>query len=544
MFKKAKANKEVERVQNRRRKEPKQKVEKETKQKAKKEKRTKNVKKSKTRFLKEEVKPLQDVSISTPDAPSDEEPTPSVNETDPSVENDSDQEQENVKPKTKKCFEEQSQVLPDEAKNKDNKATPEQQDDEKVVKGRAQRLLFGKTKLPSLGQAVANPDGGTSEIDASEGLRLIHPKKRASPFFKMNDWIQKKMTQKPNFRKRISSLTKAVGITHWLRTIKQKQSSRRSGGHVVSHRMTMRVACKTSLARKQKQSLLDEKDTANPQDEEATEDTLTDSNKELDAKYAVVLPRVKKLAKAKTTEAQQPVPYASDSPGGDSTPKARPPKPGAKLVLPSKPDLSLLKSGRNPLLEKLRSDEDVDQSVRTFHDDSTKNRGTSGTRSKHQDGVSVLQAARENLKPSQIKMPVGLLGTGLGRPKGVRVEAEVAEQTQISQSFANEDTSLAVSGVPGLYEEEADREVALLMGGNGLTTITQPEFHWTGNYQMTGDPQVCICLFKYVIICSDYLMLQKHIALINSFGAADLASGREFASPSDGRKANKMDGLR
>ncbi|XP_015251657.1 PREDICTED: uncharacterized protein LOC107098459 [Cyprinodon variegatus] len=305
----------------------------------------------------------------------------------------------------------------------------------------------------------------------------------------MNDWIQKKMTQKPNFRKRISSLTKAVGITHWLRTIKQKQSSRRSGGHVVSHRMTMRVACKTSLARKQKQSLLDQKDTANPQDEKATEDTLTDSNKELDAKYAVVLPRVKKLAKAKTTEAQQPVSYASDSPAGDSTPKARPPKPGAKLVLPSKPDLSLLKSGRNPLLEKLRSDEDVDQSARTFHDDSTKNRGTSGTRSKHQDGVSVLQAARENLKPSQIKMPVGLLGTGLGRPKGVRVEAEVAEQTQISQSFANEDTSLAVSGVPGLYEEEADREVALLMGGNGLTTITQPEFHWTGNYQMTGDPQ-------------------------------------------------------
>ncbi|XP_028332746.1 unconventional myosin-XV [Gouania willdenowi] len=43
--------------------------------------------------------------------------------------------------------------------------------------------------------------------------------------------------------------------------------------------------------------------------------------------------------------------------------------------------------------------------------------------------------------------------------------------------------------VRSLYEEDADREVAQLMGEGGMYTISQPGVHWTGNQRMSADPQ-------------------------------------------------------
>ncbi|XP_032429728.1 uncharacterized protein LOC116726891 isoform X2 [Xiphophorus hellerii] len=503
MFKKVKTNKEAEREKKQKRKAVKQTVEKETKQRTKEEKKNTNLLKNKPCSLTEAVQPLKDPSISSIDAPHKElmlKITGTINERVPSVKNDLDQEQEIHKPKMNKGTEDQSKIII-KAKNEDTKVILEQQDDETVVKGRAQSLLFDKTEMASLGhntrKAVINSDEET-EWDVSEGLHLITPRKRVTHFFKMTDWIQKKMPQKINLRKKISALTKAVGITSWLRTLKQKQSSSRSRDQVFRHRVAMRIVCKTRVASQKNKSSAEDKlkkEKARPRETngDATEEITMVSNKELDAKYAVVLPRVKKLTKAKTAETHKTVPSMSNSSGGHITCKAKPPKPGAKLVLPSKPDLSLLKSMKKSLSENLLSDEDVEKRGSKFLNNSEElsieKNITSRAMLENQDGVSVLRGARDKLKPSQ--MSVGMLGNGLTQPKCVHTDVEVADHTQrsVSQCSSNEVTSFAKTGVCSLYEEEADQEVALLMGGNGLNTIAQPKFHWTGNNQMSGDAQ-------------------------------------------------------
>ncbi|XP_014830936.1 PREDICTED: uncharacterized protein LOC106909139 [Poecilia mexicana] len=509
MFKKVKTNKEAEREKKQKRKAVKQTVEQEPKQKTKEEKGNMNLLKNKPCSLTEAVQPRKDLSISSINAPHKElmlkitdksKDLKIINERVPSVKNDLDQEQEKHKPKMNKGSEDQSKIIYIKAKNEDTKAILEQQDDETVVKGRAQSLLFDKTEMASLGhnmrKAVINSDEETLQWDVGEGLYLIPPRKRLTPFFKMTDWIQKKMPQKINLRK-ISALTKAVGITSWLQTLKQKQSSSRSGDQVFRHRVAKRIVCKTRVAgQKNKISTEDKLKKEKTRPRETTEEVAMVSDKELVAKYAVVLPRVKKLANPKTAETHKTVPS-----GGHTTCKAKPPKSGAKLVLPSKPDLSLLKSMKKSLLENLLSDENVENRGSKFLNNSEElsiqKNITSRAMLENQDRVSVLRGTRDKLKTSQIKlskMSVGMLGNGLAQPKCAHTDVEVPDHTQrsVSQCSSNEVTSFAKIGVSALYEEEAEREVALLMGRNGLNTIAQPKFHWTGNNQMSGDPQVCI----------------------------------------------------
>lgn len=514
MFKNIKTNKEAKREQ----KQKGRSKQKEIKQKVKEEKRIQNLKRNKLCSSTEEVQSLKDPSIRNIDVRNDKKPmlkrTVSVNEKAPSVKNDSDQEEEKIKPVKNKCSEVQSQTIFVNEKIEETKVTMEQQEDERVVKSRAQSLLFGKAKTLPFGhymrKTAVNSDDENLQWD--KRLHLIPPTKRMTPFFRKTDWIQKKMPQKSNYKNRISALTKAIGITNWFRILKQKQNSRRSGGQVFSHRMAMRITCKTTVpSKKNKGSAEDKhrKDKARLQENggDETEEVVT-INKESDAKYAVVLPRVKKLAKAKTAETNKTIPSVSNSPKGLSTSKAKPPKPGAKLVLPSKPDLSLLKSMRKPLLENILSDEHVESRGSMFTNNSEElsiqKSITSTATLRKQDGASVLQDARHKLKPSQInvrKMSVGMLSNGLAQPKSGYAEAGLTDRTQreISQCFSNEEASLAIAGVHALYEEAADLEVAQLMSGNGLNTIAQPEFHWTGNNQMSGDDQVCIV---HIMLCS------------------------------------------
>ncbi|XP_043959027.1 uncharacterized protein LOC122823448 [Gambusia affinis] len=369
MFKKVKTNKEAEREKKQKRKAIKQTVEKETKQ-NKEEKGNTNLLKNKPCSLTESVQPLKDPSISRIDAPHKElmlKITGTINEGVPSVKNDL--EQEKHERKMNKGSEDQSKLIFIKAKNEDTKAILEQEGDETVVKGRAQSLLSDKTKMASLGhntrKAEINSDAESLEWDVSEGLHLIPARKRVTPFFKMTDWIKKKMPQKINLRKKISALNKAVGITSWLRTLKQKHSSRKSGDQVFRHRVAMRIVCKTRIASQKNKSSAEDKlkkEKTRPRETngEATEEVAMVSNKELDAKYAVVLPRVKKMAKAKTAQTHKTAPSMSNTSGGHSICNTKPPKPGAKLVFPSKPDLSLLKSMRKSLPENLLSDEDVE----------------------------------------------------------------------------------------------------------------------------------------------------------------------------------------
>ncbi|TNN50581.1 Unconventional myosin-XV [Liparis tanakae] len=173
---------------------------------------------------------------------------------------------------------------------------------------------------------------------------------------------------------------------------------------------------------------------------------------------------------------------------------------GARLVLPVKPDLSLLKSIKKSFPGGLTSGADVAErspgSSATLEGSSSIEDRKKTAALDNQDGVSVLQAARGKLNDAQINLTKMSLSGGtvngeVTRAQGPDPEMEAATgiPRSTTQPFPNGEASAVASGVRSLYEEEADREVAQLMGEGGIYTIPQPEVHWAGNTRMSGDPQ-------------------------------------------------------
>ncbi|XP_075313230.1 unconventional myosin-XVB [Odontesthes bonariensis] len=521
MFKRSKADKQAEKAEKQRAKEEKQKLKKEAKQKAKEEKKNKN-KVHKYEHATEEVQTQKHLSHRNIDAAKNK--TKKIKERDSLLEVDSDAEEEEAEPGLTKTIIGQNQMVPlitrDKGKDpKCNLEPLEQHDTGNVAKGKLESFLLGKVKMASLGRKadkmLTKSDEEGSECEAPEEVfnkskdRLIARKKSMTGLRRVSGWIQKKLPQKLNFKKKMSALTKAIGLSHWLsvRAIKKKQGTRRSKGTIFKHRMAMRVASKTSLASKKNKSLFEDKigkDGVNLQGKggEGVKEAVPAEEKEIEAKYAVVLPRMNKLGKAKTAEALQALPGSSitSSPQGEpTTSESKIPKTGAKLVLPVKPDFSLLKSMKNPLPGELTSGGNVVErssgSRRTSEMSSTPEEITRRATKDSHNGVSVLQATRGKMKPSQInlcKMPGIPIDSGPSPPKGPDpVGEESAEKPRFtSLPFPNGETSAAMPGVRSMYEEEADREVAQLMGEGGISNaIAQAGVQWTGNPRMSGDPQ-------------------------------------------------------
>ncbi|KAM9336578.1 unconventional myosin-XVB [Symphorus nematophorus] len=524
MFKKTKADKQAEKAEKQRAKAEKQRLEKEAKQKAKEEK------KNKKKALKED-KPIPAIEEVQPpskvDTPKGKTKLPkSISETDSPVEADPDQEDGEDEPILTKAIKGQNRIMLLKAKGKDLKAILEPEEEQaagSAVKGQPQTSLLGKVKMASLRQKankmLAKPDEETSEVEALDGAsskpkeRLIARRKGMTTLRRVSGWIQKSVPRGLNLRKKLSAWTKAIGVSHWLslRAIKQKQGLRKSKGNIFKHRMAMTVASKTSLSSKKNKSSSEDKMAKAKASllrkaGEGSKEAAPAGEKEVEAKYAVVLPRMNKLGKAKTAEVPQAAPGpstpsgATGSSGEPTTSEPKPPKPGARLVLPVKPDLSLLKSIKKPLPGGLLSGGDVTERS-PGSNDTPEGSSSSEDRNRraapdNQDGVNVLQAARRKLDPSQInltKMALsgGTIGGGLTRAKGPDPEREAPAgiPRSTTQPFPNEEASAVTSGVRSLYEEEADREVAQLMGEGGIYTIRHPEVHWAGNPRMSGDPQ-------------------------------------------------------
>ncbi|XP_037611727.1 unconventional myosin-XV [Sebastes umbrosus] len=530
MFKKTKADKQAEKAEKQRAKAEKQRLEKEAKQKAKEEKKNKRKaqKEDKPSSATEEIQPPKGLSVEKVDTAKGKtqlvNKTKSINEKDAPIEADPDEEKEEAEPTLTKAIKGQNRIMLLKAKGKDLKAIlePEEQPDAagSVVKGPPRGLLLGKVKLASLrhkgNTVVAKPDEETQESEGVDGgsskpkERLIARRKGVTTLRRVSGWIQKSMPRGLNMRKKLSAWTKAIGVSNWLslRRIKQNQGPRKAKGNIFKHRMAMRVASKTSLTgKKNRSSSADktDKEDASLQGKagEGGEEAVPAGEKEVEAKYAVVFPRMNKLGKAKTAEVPQAVPGPSTPasttgpPGEPTTSQPKPPKPGARLVLPVKPDLSLLKS----IKKSLPVGSGADVAERSPGSSGTPE-GTSNTEDRNrraalnnQDGVSVLQAARGKLVPSQINLTKlslsgGTISGGLNRTKGPDPEREAAGiPRSTTQPFPNGEASAVMSGVRSLYEEEADREVAQLMGEGGIYTIAQPEVHWAGNPRMSGDPQ-------------------------------------------------------
>lgn len=447
-----------------------------------------------------------------------------VKERDSVVVDDSDEEKEEGEPITTKSITDQSPTSLLKINRKDLKVTPEpdeQRDVKSVIKEKPQSLLLNKVRMASLGHTAdkrrikSNEDilecDGT-EVAPSKVIKpVIAQHKKATALRRVSGWIQKKVPQQLNFKKKLSILTKAIGVSHWLssRAIKQKHGTRKTKGNLFKHRMAVRVASRTSLTNvKYKNSSENKGGNDKPNLQGKTKEiagkVLQGEDKDLEAKFAVVLPRMNETSKAKIDEKPSPALGSSTSPcpaGELGVTESKTPKPGAKLVLPVKPDLSLLKSTRKLSREGFMADTDVIKrmtgSLGTSEDLFKLEGKTKKVTMENQDGISMLQAARGKLKPSQInlsKLPMGKIGNGqtqLKRPDTGREEAAGTPRS-IAKHVPSKDTRATISAVCPLYEEETDIEVAQFMGEAGLYMISQPEVHWSGNSRMSGNPQVCV----------------------------------------------------
>lgn len=392
----------------------------------------------------------------------------------------------------------------------------------KAIKGQ-NRIMQLKEKGKELRNILAQPEAETSE---SEPLvlesnqvepQLIVQRKGTATFHRVSGWIQKNMPQNLNVRKKLSAWTKAMGISRWLsaKVIKQNRSPKKSKSSIVKHRMALRVASKTSLVSKNKKA----KEKAGV----GGDDVVPGGEKDTEAKYAVVLPRMNELGKTKMVDISQVAASPSapsnmtETPGESISSASKPPKPGARLVLPVKPDLSLLKSLKKPLPGDLSIGESLSQrtpdSTQALED--SLNTGES-KRKENRDGASVLQAARRKLDSSQINLTkMSLSGVTIGPTQARGPEpdrdAAVGIPRSVTQPIPNGEAGMGVSGARPICDEETDREVAQLMCEGGKYGSSQPEVHWAGNPQMSGDPQVGstfvvkVHFYQYATFFTQYL---------------------------------------
>ncbi|KAM3591718.1 uncharacterized protein V6R79_006311 [Siganus canaliculatus] len=511
MFKKTQADK----AERQRAKKEKYVLEKKDKHRAKEEINIKRkpVKEEKSIPAKEEVTPLKSLSINKAGTAKAKtllaKNTKKINRIDVRVETDPDEEED--EPRLTKAMQRKKQIMLLQTKSKPLKATlepEEQQSTVCVIKSQPQRLLLRKVKMDSYRRDTK------SDEEASDSLQqrthrpkecLIARRKGMTTLRQVSCWIQRNMPWGFNVRKKISAWSKAIGVSHWLslQAIKQKQHANKSKGNILKNRMAMRVANKTSLMRKKTSSTEDktDKQKAHLRGEagEGCEKENPAGEKETEARYAVVLPRMNKISKCKLPQTAPPSSTVGTT-GSQGQPipmQSKTVKPGARFVLPVKPDLSLLKNIKKPSVEGLASGGDMPgRGPRS----SATPEMLSNTSFNIQDGVNVLKTARTKVDASQINlMELSLAGATLGSDPRQAVGPDPERETaagmarSTTQLVPNGEANVLMSGNRSLYEEETDREVAQLMSDRGLYAITQPEVHWAGKPCMSGNPQDWLC---------------------------------------------------
>lgn len=487
MFKRCKAEKQAEKDEKRRVKAEKQRLEKEAKQKAKEEKKNK-------KEVEKHAKEVQSTGHSHRRYHKAKEKNKSAKPT--------------KNPEDDSCGKAHMSEVWREEDDEDESALT------KAIKGQ-NRFMHLKEKGKDFKHLLARPEEETSGeplgLESNKvRQRLVAQRKGATTFNKVSAWIQKNVPQKLTFRKRLSAWTKAMGISRWLslKVSKQNQTPKKSKRAIVQHRMALRVASKTSLFSKNKM--------AKEKSGEGGGTVVPAGEKDTEAKYAVVLPRMNGL-KTKTVETSQAAPSLSahsnmtESPGESSSAESRPPKPGARLVLPVKPDLSLLKSIRKSLQGDVSPGAGLPPRTPNSSQIPEGSLKTGETKRKealeNPQGLGVLQAASRELDPShtnQTKLALSGGTIGPTRARGPEPERDLAAgiPRSSSQPFPNGEAGSGLSGAGQVCDEETDREVAQLMCEGGKYGANQPEVHWAGNPQMSGDPQVrFLILSLFNLLC-------------------------------------------
>ncbi|KAL1264614.1 hypothetical protein QQF64_004969 [Cirrhinus molitorella] len=342
--------------------------------------------------------------------------------------------------------------------------------------------------------AVEEPNQESSEkivADASEPEpeeekpsksteRLLARKRGMTTLRRVSGWIQKKMPKGFHVRRKLSAVTQAIGISKWLPAlvVKKRNSSTKSKKNLIRQKMVMKMA----KSKKEISTSKDEDTTTDDFDEPCSspQDVEEKANSG-DAKYAIVFPRMNQIGKAN----EATVPSTGTSTSNAGTTERKPPKPGARLVLPVKPDLSILKSIKKNSQESKSdkigsSDSQVTEGQPEVKAD--KKEPTSGIK----DGTSILQAAKGKLGGSQVNI------TKLSMSKPLLNGITTGQSKEVKRNLRNPDASAEPEtwrniAMQPSYEEDADREVAELMAEGLLPSAI--DLHWAQTQQMSGDPQ-------------------------------------------------------
>ncbi|XP_067285687.1 unconventional myosin-XVB [Pseudorasbora parva] len=326
------------------------------------------------------------------------------------------------------------------------------------------------------------------EIASKSTERLLARKRGMTTLRRVSGWIQKKMPKSIHVRRKLSAVTQAVGISKWLSALvlKKRNSSTKSKKSLIRHKMVMKMASggnSKKEASSSKDSKTDEGTTSDPQgvssdDTCSSPQDVEEKANSGDAKYAIVFPRMNKIGMAKEATG----PSTSTSTGDGGTTERKPPKPGARLVLPVKPDLSLLRS----IKKNSQSESD-----KTSSPNSRVTEGQPEVKADNKEPIlgikgGILQAAKGKLGGSQ----VNIAKLSMSKPLINSVSADQSKEVErnIRKADISAESETWRNGVTQpSYEEDADREVAELMG-EGLLPSTM-EQHWAQTQQMCGDPQ-------------------------------------------------------
>ncbi|XP_062860004.1 unconventional myosin-XVB [Trichomycterus rosablanca] len=351
-----------------------------------------------------------------------------------------------------------------------------------------------KEKKTKCDEQAAAETTETEEATTSKSTQRLIPQQRGvNTLHRVSGWIQKNIPRTVNFRRNLSTIKEAISISKWLRALalKRKNGRAKSKQTLLRHRMAMKIAGNSIKSRRKETSSADinTESKTNPQDNpsEVVEDACFDADSPSqdgeekintgDSKYAVVLPRMNKTGKAKDSSVS-----AGTSTDTSSLPERKPPKPGARLVLPVKPDLNLLKPlkkvnvSSQPTSNGKAKEQEVESKIESKDEKKTP-----------LDSASPLQAAKEKLGSAQINLSKLSISSPLLRGGGGGINAIQKARTlgQAVPSVRAEPRREDLG--PSVNEEEADREVAELMSDGFLSWSM--ERHWAQNRQICSDPQ-------------------------------------------------------
>lgn len=351
-----------------------------------------------------------------------------------------------------------------------------------------------KKKKKDEEKATEKTETGDS-VSSKSMERLLAQKKGVTTLHRVSGWIQKKVPRKFSVRRKFAAVTQAIGISRWLPSLvlKKKSKPTKSKKTLLHHKMALKMAgssvktdkrapipenVKTTLEKGTQEKFSEDPGESCDKPCSSSQDPEEKANSG-DAKFAIVFPRINNIGKGEETAAP-----ASTSTGNGLAPDRKPPKPGARLVLPVKPDLNLLKS--------VKKNNASSQPKRSCEEQVSERR--KNTKTDHaipaldiKDGTSALQAAKGKLAGSQIN----LTKLALSRPLLAGGKSLIGEQRDKNLGQIAVPSAKAEPWVDGLetamHEEEEDREVAELMGDGLLPSMT--DLHWAQHQQMCSDPQ-------------------------------------------------------